>query len=70
MMYTGLHHLSYLQVEQMWSGSKVPGLFDRFTLVIPFCLDFIKCKHYCLLLLLISFLYPIYVFTSMCVVSK
>ncbi|KAM7517272.1 hypothetical protein LguiA_006855 [Lonicera macranthoides] len=31
-----------IKVEQMWSGSRDPGLLDRFTLVIPFCLDFIK----------------------------
>lgn len=26
----------------MWGGGKNPGLLDRFTLVIPFCLDNIK----------------------------
>ncbi|XP_054817543.1 uncharacterized protein LOC129317204 [Prosopis cineraria] len=32
-----------LKVEQMWSGSKhYSGVFDRFTLVIPYCLDFIR----------------------------
>uniref|UniRef100_A0A5B7B9N6 BRISC and BRCA1-A complex member 2 n=1 Tax=Davidia involucrata TaxID=16924 RepID=A0A5B7B9N6_DAVIN len=31
-----------IKVEQMWSGSKNYGLLDRFTLVIPFCLDYIK----------------------------
>ncbi|XP_059636664.1 uncharacterized protein LOC132278794 isoform X2 [Cornus florida] len=31
-----------IKVEQMWSGSKHHGLLDRFTLLIPFCLDFIK----------------------------
>ncbi|KAI3696644.1 hypothetical protein L6452_29086 [Arctium lappa] len=30
------------EVEQMWSGSKNPGLLDRFTLAIPFCFDYIK----------------------------
>lgn len=31
-----------IKVEQMWSGSKNHALLDRFTLVIPFCLDSIK----------------------------
>lgn len=31
-----------IKVEQMWSGSKNQGLLDRFTLLIPFCLDYIK----------------------------
>ncbi|KAF7817648.1 BRCA1-A complex subunit BRE [Senna tora] len=32
-----------LKVEQMWSGSKYyPGVFDRFTLVIPYCLEYIR----------------------------
>ncbi|XP_057481070.1 uncharacterized protein LOC130768029 isoform X1 [Actinidia eriantha] len=31
-----------IKVEQMWSGSKNHGLLDRFTLVIPFCLDYIR----------------------------
>ncbi|KAL0351757.1 UNVERIFIED_CONTAM: hypothetical protein Scaly_1564400 [Sesamum calycinum] len=31
-----------LQVELMWSGCKNPSLLDRFTLVIPYCLDYIK----------------------------
>lgn len=31
-----------IKVEQMWGGGKNPGLLDRFTLVIPFCLDNIK----------------------------
>ncbi|KAL3617972.1 hypothetical protein CASFOL_038293 [Castilleja foliolosa] len=31
-----------VKVEKMWSGSKIPSLLDRFTLVIPFCLDFIR----------------------------
>lgn len=33
-----------LQVDQMWSGCKNPSLLDRFTLVIPYCLDYIKCE--------------------------
>nr|GEZ08829.1 BRCA1-A complex subunit BRE [Tanacetum cinerariifolium] len=32
-----------IKVEQMWSGSKNTSLLDRFTLAIPFCLDYIKC---------------------------
>ncbi|KAK3023795.1 hypothetical protein RJ639_043411, partial [Escallonia herrerae] len=32
-------------VEQMWSGSKNTALLDRFTLAIPFCLDYIKCQY-------------------------
>ncbi|KAL6524818.1 hypothetical protein OROMI_030411 [Orobanche minor] len=31
-----------VKVEQMWSGCKNPSLLDRFTLIIPFCLDYIK----------------------------
>ncbi|GAB2228418.1 hypothetical protein Droror1_Dr00010256 [Drosera rotundifolia] len=31
-----------IRVEQMWSGSKIVPLRDRFTLAIPFCLDFLK----------------------------
>ncbi|XP_038703587.1 BRISC and BRCA1-A complex member 2-like isoform X2 [Tripterygium wilfordii] len=31
------------KVDQVWSGSKyLPGLYDRFTLLIPYCLDFIR----------------------------
>ncbi|XP_061366917.1 uncharacterized protein LOC133310052 [Gastrolobium bilobum] len=37
------HFRHTLKVEQMWSGDKYnSGLFDRFTLLIPYCLDFIK----------------------------
>ncbi|CAK9178414.1 unnamed protein product [Ilex paraguariensis] len=36
------HSPSAIKVEQIWSGSKKPSLLDRFTLVIPFCLDYIK----------------------------
>ncbi|XP_038715428.1 BRISC and BRCA1-A complex member 2-like [Tripterygium wilfordii] len=32
-----------IKVDQVWSGSKYPpGLYDRFTLLIPYCLDFIR----------------------------
>ncbi|XAR61651.1 hypothetical protein NMG60_11016130 [Bertholletia excelsa] len=31
-----------IKVEQMWSGSKHHGLLDRFSLLIPYCLDYIK----------------------------
>ncbi|WOH03606.1 hypothetical protein DCAR_0623005 [Daucus carota subsp. sativus] len=31
-----------IKVEQMWSGCRNPSLIDRFTLAIPFCLDYIK----------------------------
>ncbi|XP_048331107.1 uncharacterized protein LOC107420408 [Ziziphus jujuba] len=32
-----------VKIEQMWSGSKnYPGILDRFTLVVPYCLDFLK----------------------------
>ncbi|XP_062097244.1 uncharacterized protein LOC133803282 [Humulus lupulus] len=32
-----------IKIEQMWSGSKYyPGTLDRFTLAIPYCLDFLK----------------------------
>lgn len=38
-----LTHSPYsIKVEQMWSGSNNPALLDRFTLAIPFCLDYIK----------------------------
>ncbi|KAL9260884.1 hypothetical protein AKJ16_DCAP19022 [Drosera capensis] len=33
-----------IRVEQMWSGSKIVPWRDRFTLAIPFCLDFLKCN--------------------------
>lgn len=33
-----------LQVEQLWSGCKNPNLLDRFTLAIPYCLDYIRCE--------------------------
>ncbi|XP_023765817.2 uncharacterized protein LOC111914274 [Lactuca sativa] len=36
------HSPHSIKVEQMWSGSKNPGFLDRFTLAIPFCLDYIK----------------------------
>ncbi|KAF3616651.1 hypothetical protein FXO38_34408 [Capsicum annuum] len=31
-----------VKVENMWSGGKNTALLDRFSLVIPFCLDYIK----------------------------
>ncbi|XP_023525358.1 BRISC and BRCA1-A complex member 2-like isoform X1 [Cucurbita pepo subsp. pepo] len=32
-----------LMIENMWSGSRhYPGIIDRFTLVIPYCLEFVK----------------------------
>ncbi|PON70720.1 Brain/reproductive organ-expressed protein [Parasponia andersonii] len=32
-----------VKIEQMWSGSKYyPGTLDRFTLAIPYCLDFLR----------------------------
>ncbi|XP_057518042.1 uncharacterized protein LOC130798969 [Amaranthus tricolor] len=38
-----LSHSPYsIKVEQMWSGSKTLPWIDRFSLHIPFCLDFIK----------------------------
>ncbi|CAN0872015.1 BRISC and BRCA1-A complex member 2 [Linum grandiflorum] len=39
-----LNHSSHLiKVEQVWSGTKYyPGAYDRFTLLIPYCLDYIK----------------------------
>ncbi|EXC00992.1 hypothetical protein L484_016058 [Morus notabilis] len=37
------HFPSTVKIEQMWSGSKhYPGILDRFTLAIPYCLDFLK----------------------------
>ncbi|CAJ1958871.1 unnamed protein product [Sphenostylis stenocarpa] len=37
------HFRLTLKVEQMWSGDKYnSGPFDRFSLLIPYCLDFIK----------------------------
>ncbi|CAI9777893.1 unnamed protein product [Fraxinus pennsylvanica] len=38
-----LSHSSFpVKVEHMWSGCKNPSLLDRFTLLIPFCLDYLK----------------------------
>lgn len=38
-----LTHCPYsIKVEQMWSGCKNAALLDHFTLVIPFCLDYIR----------------------------
>ncbi|CAN1163326.1 BRISC and BRCA1-A complex member 2 [Linum perenne] len=39
-----LNHSSHLiKVEQVWSGTKYyPGAYDRFTLLIPYCLDYVK----------------------------
>ncbi|XP_057973167.1 uncharacterized protein LOC131161434 [Malania oleifera] len=31
-----------IKVDHMWSGSKAHGLLDRFTLLIPFCLDYLR----------------------------
>lgn len=36
------HSPHSIKVEAAWSGSKNPALLDRFTLAIPFCLDYIK----------------------------
>ncbi|KAF5455764.1 hypothetical protein F2P56_025310 [Juglans regia] len=37
------HHSLDVKVEQMWSGNKCyPGVLDRFTIAIPFCLDVVK----------------------------
>ena len=30
----------------MWAGCKYSGLLDRFSLLIPFCLDYIKCPSH------------------------
>ncbi|CAI9116941.1 OLC1v1018237C1 [Oldenlandia corymbosa var. corymbosa] len=36
-------HCPYsIKVEQMWSGCKNSALHDRFTLAVPFCLDYIR----------------------------
>lgn len=40
--YLVTHSPFSVQVENMCSGGKNTGWFDRFTLVIPFCLDYIK----------------------------
>ncbi|KDP36917.1 hypothetical protein JCGZ_08208 [Jatropha curcas] len=39
-----LNHFPHsIKVEQVWSGSKYfPGTLDRFTLLIPYCLDYLK----------------------------
>ncbi|KAI4389618.1 hypothetical protein MLD38_001824 [Melastoma candidum] len=39
-----IHHFPLpLKMEQAWSGSKnYPAIFDRFTLCVPYCLDYIK----------------------------
>ncbi|KAJ8762273.1 hypothetical protein K2173_007430 [Erythroxylum novogranatense] len=37
------HYPDFIKVEQAWSGSRYySGSFDRFTLLIPYCLDYIK----------------------------
>ncbi|EEF52728.1 Protein BRE, putative [Ricinus communis] len=37
------HYTHAIKVEQVWSGSKYyPGSLDRFTLLIPYCLDYLK----------------------------
>ncbi|KAJ7957873.1 BRCA1-A complex subunit BRE [Quillaja saponaria] len=37
------HFPLVVRIDQMWSGSKYyPGVIDRFSLVIPYCLEFIK----------------------------
>ncbi|CAL9146135.1 unnamed protein product [Musa hybrid cultivar] len=41
------HLLAYsplsVKVEQIWAGSRNARFSDRFTLSIPFCLDYVKC---------------------------
>uniref|UniRef100_A0A7N0SVG9 BRISC and BRCA1-A complex member 2 n=1 Tax=Kalanchoe fedtschenkoi TaxID=63787 RepID=A0A7N0SVG9_KALFE len=32
-----------VKVEKLWSASKTRNLLDRFTLILPFCLDFMRC---------------------------
>lgn len=41
----------------MWSGSKNSNLLDRFTVVVPFCLEFIKCKDTILMFLFVQKVY-------------
>ncbi|KAJ6336790.1 hypothetical protein OIU76_006626 [Salix suchowensis] len=37
------HSPHTIQIEQAWSGTRYfPGSLDRFTLLIPYCLDYIK----------------------------
>jgi BRCA1-A complex subunit BRE len=33
-----------LQVGQIWSGCRNGSPADRFTLAIPFCLDYVHCN--------------------------
>ncbi|KAJ8540906.1 hypothetical protein K7X08_001722 [Anisodus acutangulus] len=42
MNYLVTHTPFSVKVENMWTGGKNTGLLDRFSLVIPFCLDHIK----------------------------
>ena len=37
-------HFARLQVGQIWSGCRNGRHSDRFTLSIPFCLDYVHCK--------------------------
>ncbi|KAI9200129.1 hypothetical protein LWI28_003091 [Acer negundo] len=36
------HFPHFIKVDKVWSGSKYSGNLDRFTLLIPYCLDTIK----------------------------
>ncbi|KAJ9186446.1 hypothetical protein P3X46_002018 [Hevea brasiliensis] len=43
LQYLLAHYPQLIKVEQVWSGSKYfPGSLDRFTLLIPYCLDYLK----------------------------
>ena len=51
----GLHVLYLFQIDQMWAGCKYSGLLDRFSLLIPFCLDYIKCLSHFLFFFVVCF---------------
>ncbi|KAG8654559.1 BRISC and BRCA1-A complex member 2 isoform X2 [Manihot esculenta] len=43
LQYLLAHYPQLIKVEQVWSGSKYfPGSLDRFTLLIPYCLDYLR----------------------------
>lgn len=47
----------FCQIDQMWAGCKYSGFLDRFSLFIPFCLDYIKCKFSSFLFFLFCWLF-------------
>ncbi|MQL76381.1 hypothetical protein Taro_008778 [Colocasia esculenta] len=44
-----------IKVDQIWSGCRNAQFSDRFTLLVPFCLDYVKCERQ-------NLLFPVYGF--------